>query len=643
MLWLLPLLPAGVGLALLARGEAADDAAGPAAIGVAALALAGSGWAWAARPEASADWLPFADSALPIALSAAGEGAPLAVVVAAVSLAVFAYARAFMGIAEYRARFFGFMALFLGAMLWLVLARDLLALVIGFELVGLCSYALIGYWYRDPARPIAANRALITTRCGDLGLYLAAMAAFAGAGTLALDALPGLAEPWASIAAAGLIAAAFGKSAQLPFSGWLSGAMMGPTPVSALLHSATMVAAGVILLVKALPLLEAVGWALPLILWAGVATALAGGAIALLQSDLKQLLAGSTVSQYGYMVAGIGAAAGTAALTHLAQHAAIKALLFLCAGVLVRQGLHELREMGGLRHRLPGLSLAFGVGALSLAALPPAGGFFTKDALMLRVEHANLAAWLALLAATALTAAYAARAWLGAFGRRDRPADAESPRRGLMLPVWALALPAAVLGIPLALPPLAAWWAAALGMAELPAFDWLSALWSFLPVLAGLAAAVALHRSGRLLSPGSARLRRRAEGWFGLVAYLDAIGRAAIAAGRALDRLDRTAPALHAGIAVRALARAVHTFDAAAIAHGLVDGSVRVAYAAAAGARLTDREVWSGAIDRTAAGLQSAALGLGRIQTGMLHQYYAFAWAGAGLLMAAAFVLMLRI
>jgi hypothetical protein len=285
---------------------------------------------------------------------------------------------------------------------------------------------------------------------------------------------------------------------------------------------------------------------------------------------------------------------------------------------------------------------------------------------MLRVEHADLAAWLALLAATALTAAYAARAWLAAFGRRDRPAEAERPWQGLMAPVWALALPAAMLGILLALPPLAAWWASALGMAELPAFDWLSALWSFLAVLAGLAAAVGLHRSGRLVSPGSARLRHRAEGWFGLVAYLDTIGRAAIATGRTLDRLDRTArldhagmaavtagrrldrldgtaPALHAAAAVRALARAVYAFDAVAIARGLVDGSVRAARALADGARLTDREVWSGAIDRTAAGLQSAALGLGRIQTGLLHQYYAFAWAGAGLLMAAAFVLMLRI
>ena len=603
MLWLLPLVPAAAGAALLAGGSRAERAAGPAAIAVAAAALAGAVWAWAARPAVAADWLPLARDGLALTLSAAGEGAPLAVLVAAVSLAVFVYAEGFLAWAEARARFFGFMSLFLGAMLWLVLARDLLALIVGFELVGLCSYALIGFWYRDPARGPAAARAFLTTRCGDLGLYLAAMAAFAGAGAdgLALTALPGLPAPWAAVAAGGLIAAAFGKSAQLPFTGWLSGAMQGPTPVSALLHSATMVAAGVILLVKTLPLLEAVPWALPVVLWVGVATVFVGGLIALVQDDLKQLLAGSTVSQYGYMVAGAGAAGAAAATSHLVQHAAIKALLFLGAGVLVRQGLHELGEMGGLRRRLPGLAVVFGIGGLSLAALPPLGGFFTKEALMARIHEASLAAFILLTVATALTAAYAARAWLGMFAGAEGPA-ARPAGWLLTAPLLVLTAGAALLGL-LAVPPLEAWWTQALGMAGLPPLHLWPALLATAVVLAGLGLALWLHRTARLLTeplPGLPWLARAAAPWFGLVAMLDAAGRLAIRAGRALDALDRTAPAEHAGRAAAALARAAGGFDAATLARGLVGGSVRAARGLATASRLADRDVWSGLIDGAA-------------------------------------------
>lgn len=649
LLWLLPLLPAGVGAVLLVRGWRSDPMAGTAAIAVAAAALAGAVWAWAARPAVAVAWLPLGSAegaSLGLSLSAAGEGAPLALLVAAVSLAVFVYADGFLGWAEARARFFGFLALFLGAMLWLVLARDLLTLIIGFELVGLCSYALIGFWYREGVRGVAGMRAFVTTRCGDLGLYLAAMAAFAGGGAdaLRLDALPGLSGPWAAVAAGGLIAAALGKSAQLPFTGWLSGAMQGPTPVSALLHSATMVAAGVILLIKALPLLSAVSWALPLLLLTGTATVFAGALIALAQDDIKQLLAGSTVSQYGYMVAGIGAAGAAATTSHLVQHAAIKALLFLAAGVLVRQGYHHFAETGGLHRRRPGLAVITGLGVLSLAALPPLGGFFSKEALMADIEKTSLAAFALLTLASVLTAAYAARFWLGLFAGGARLRQEPERRAGdrmMGAALVALAVAAALLGL-LVLPPFEPWWTGALGMGALPPPHLRPALLATALVVAGLVLALMLFRRGWPVEAPPPRVQRAyaaAGRWFGLVAMLDEAGRRAVRCGRALDALDRTAPAERAGSAALALARLLGRFDATAMASGLIGGAVRAARGLAEASRLTDRDVWSGAIDRSAAGLQAVAAGLGRLQTGLLHQYYALAWAGILALMLYAFIL----
>jgi NADH:ubiquinone oxidoreductase subunit 5 (subunit L)/multisubunit Na+/H+ antiporter MnhA subunit len=669
-LWALPGFPALVGGLLLIWSGRARPLAGPVVIIVNALVLALAIWAWLERPSVELAWLPQDDQALRLHLSAADQAAPLATMVAAVALLVMVYSQGYLERDEARGRFFGFMALFLGAMLWLVLADDLLTILMGWELVGLCSYALIGFWHREPERVRAGNRAFLTTRSADLGLYLAAMAAFAGGGELGFADLPGLPSPWRDVVATGLITAAAGKSAQLPFSGWLSGAMLGPSPVSALLHSATMVAAGIVLLIKALPLLEATGWALPVVLWLGVLSAIALGLVALYQGELKQLIAASTVSQYGYMFAGAGAGGVASTSAYLANHAAFKALLFLVAGVLLHQGMRHLREMGGLASLRIQAGL-FLIGATSLAALPPLGGFFSKEALLARVEHASLPAFVLLLVGSLLTAAYAARAWLGAFGgdaRSDAARHPHEPGFLLQAPSALLALAALLLGA-LALPPLKHWWPDALGADPLPPFSIVGALLSLAAALAGVAAIWTLHRRGALVpmapllgqAPASA-----AADWLGLVRALDGAGRLVVRGAQAIDRIERTEPATHAGRAVArfagmlgefdtrvltartvgsgqsvlSLARALGQFDAEDVDQATAGQSDRAARLLARLSQLADRRLWDGAIARLDQGLHLTAGGLSQLQSGLLHQYYALAATGIALLFVYAFLVL---
>lgn len=673
LLWLLSLLPLTLGGILLMLSErSARTLAGPLAILAAAGVTALSVWAWIERPEVHLVWLPYANDVLALNLSAAASAAPLALMVAMVSLLILIYSQGYLEPDEARTRFFGFMALFMGGMELLVLADDLLTLLLGWELVGMCSYALIGFWHSDPLRIKAAQRAFITTRSADLGLYLAVMAAFIGQGRLGFAALADLPAPFADLVALGVIIAAAGKSAQLPFTGWLSGAMQGPTPVSALLHSATMVAAGAIAIIKVMPLLEITGWALPIILWVGVATALIGGVIALHQDESKQLLAASTTSQYGYIFAALGAAGVAASITHLVNHAAFKGLLFLCAGVLVHQGMKHYREMGGLRHVMPVTAILFAVVALSLAALPPAGGFFSKETILEAVFKADQIASVMLLIASLLTAAYAARFWFSAFAWRPRSQAAQKahdPQPLMRWPMYLLALAALLLGV-LALPPVEHWWTAALDTEPLPPFSWTKTAISLAFAGVGVAWVVYRHRRN-LLAPMapivSARLAGFAEHWFGLVGLLDTIGRGVMAAGRLLERLDRTQPAVLMADAVRMLAQALATFDVRALSHGAVEqltaGIRRLAQGLASFdvrglsqgvvgrltastkrlatlTQLSDRNVFDGALAVLIRLLQASAGVLTRVQTGLLHQYYLFMTLGAGALLIYAFIVL---
>ena len=308
------------------------------------------------------------------------------------------------------ARFHGLMLLFLAAVVVTVTATGLPLLLAAWEVMGATSYALIGFRWQDRNRVAGGFTAFTVTRAGDLGLYLAAGAVVAGGGSWSLTALQSLPGPWVHVAAAGLLAAGFGKAAQLPFSFWISRAMEGPSAVSALLHSAAMVAMGGYLLLRVEPLLGDTGWAGPTAAWVGAATAIALGVIALSQHDLKQVLAASTASQLGFVVlaAGVGSVSGGAA--QLVAHAATKALLFLAAGAwLTATGTKQFTGLRGVAARWPAVGVLATLGALSMAGLPPLSLWYAKDVVLAAALEEQPWLYAAGLAGAALAAAYSAR------------------------------------------------------------------------------------------------------------------------------------------------------------------------------------------------------------------------------------------
>lgn len=312
-------------------------------------------------------------------------------VVTGVGLLIHIYAAGYMhGDDGYR-RFFAYMNLFVSAMTLLVLADNLVLLYLGWELVGLCSFLLIGFWYRNPDNGRAAGKAFLMTRIGDTALLVGIIALFRQAGTLEIQALmsavrmPAADDAILTTCALLLLVGAVGKSAQIPLQSWLPDAMAGPTPVSALIHAATMVTAGVYLIARCHDLFLRSEIAMLAVAATGVATLLVAGSSALVQTDIKRVLAYSTISQLGYMFAALGAGAFSAAIFHLVTHAFFKALLFLAAGAVILRVHHKqsLDAMGGLGRSLPLLCICFGIGCASLAALPLTAGYFSKEEILL--------------------------------------------------------------------------------------------------------------------------------------------------------------------------------------------------------------------------------------------------------------------
>ncbi|MBL4749973.1 MAG: NADH-quinone oxidoreductase subunit L [Amylibacter sp.] len=370
--------------------------------------------------------LPFLPD-MPIRLVATPLTAILSLVVATVATFVLLYAVGYMRHDPQRVRFFGTMLLFVTAMQGLVLSGDWITLLAAWELIGFASYLLIGFWHDRPGVAAAATRAFLYTRSADLGLYIGAFLLIGVAGTSEISTTLATTGTPALIAGLLLLVAAMGKSAQVPMQDWLQRAMAGPTPVSALLHSATLVAAGAILLIRTAPMLPA--GALVVIGIVGGVTAVITGLIALAEKDLKRLLAASTSSQYGLMLVAIGAGAPIAALLHLISHAAIKSSLFIGAGVFQHDrdgtGMESLAGAGRAR---PGIFAGFALSALALAGIPPLAGFFSKDAVIAATLASPAALWLVplALAATVLTGAYMGRAlrilWAGAAADKTEPA-----------------------------------------------------------------------------------------------------------------------------------------------------------------------------------------------------------------------------
>ncbi|MCW3840607.1 proton-conducting transporter membrane subunit [Micromonospora yasonensis] len=592
-LWSLVALPAAAG-ALLATIRRAERVAAPVSLTVAAASVVASAVVAVARPSVA---VPFM-AAVDFALTVDGLAALLALMLTVVTLLVLAAAAG--EIRRSRARFHGLMLLFAASAALTVTAATLPTLLFAWEIMGAASYALIGFGWRDADRVSAGLTAFVTTRAADLGLYVAAGAALAGGAGLALADLPHSSPGWRHVIAAGILVAALGKAAQLPFSFWLSRAMAGPSPVSALLHSAAMVAMGGYLLLRVQPLLVATGWAAPLAMWAGALTALLLGTVAVAQRDIKQLLAASTCAQLGFVVmaAGTGAVAGGAA--QLIAHAATKALLFLAAGAwLTALGTTRLADLHGVvgRWRLVGWSAA--AGALALAGIPPLSLWATKDAVLARVLEQSPWLYAVGLAASALSAAYAGKLlvviWrpLPPSGRRNVDAHRDHPGAGQVrflqqAPLVVLAVGAAYAGL-LALPPAGAMVARAVGQPGM-----FHATPVELAVSGALALAVVLLVARRPPPEPKWALR-----WLGLEAAAQTlVVRPTLRCAQALARFDDQV--LDRGIelaAARSLRLAQH-------------------------AGRTDDRGLDAAVDRVAA----AARRLGRLarrpQTGQLHQYY---------------------
>jgi NADH-quinone oxidoreductase subunit L len=320
------------------------------------------------------------------------------------------------------ARFFAYLNLFVFSMTMLVLAGNFLLLYVFWEAVGLCSYLLIGFWYTRPAAAQAGKKAFIVNRVGDFGFGLGIMWLWTALGTLDYAAVFGKVETLAPATATAiallLFMGACGKSAQLPLHVWLPDAMEGPTPVSALIHAATMVTAGVYMVARSHALFERSGAALEVVAWIGVATAVFAATIGLVQTDIKRVLAYSTISQLGYMFAAVGLGAYAAGIFHLVTHALFKALLFLGAGSVIHGlgGEQDLRRMGGLAPRMVTTTVTMMIGGAALAGVPGLAGFFSKDEILAAAffgGHRLL--WALLLAGAFMTAFYTFRLLFLAF------------------------------------------------------------------------------------------------------------------------------------------------------------------------------------------------------------------------------------
>jgi NADH-quinone oxidoreductase subunit L len=310
-------------------------------------------------------------------------------VVSGIGALIVGYSIGYMDGDDEERRYFAYMALFVFSMLLLVQSGNLLLLLVGWGLVGLCSYLLIGFHHDRPAAVAAAKKAFIMNAVGAATMALAFFLLIQRTGSLSFDAAfqwsAGPAGSWAvNLVALGLLGGAVAKSAQLPLQTWLPDAMEGPTPVSALIHAATMVTAGVYLLVRTAPIFEQAPGVQDIAAGLGAATLLIAGLIAVVQVDIKRVIAYSTMSQIGYMFLGAGLGAYASSMFHLMTHAFFKALLFLAAGLVIHAlvGEQDMRKMGGLRRFLPGTYIAFLVGALALTGIPPFSGFFSKDSIL---------------------------------------------------------------------------------------------------------------------------------------------------------------------------------------------------------------------------------------------------------------------
>ena len=634
-LWALVGLPAVVGalLCALPRPGGEHRFAAPFAILTAATALGLAIAVALQRGEVTVRFM----AGTAFALRVDGLSAAVVVMIAAITVLVLIFAAG--DVERSRARFYGLMLIFAAAALLTATAATLPVLLMSWEVMGATSYALIAFWWREPRRVSSGLTAFLVTRVADLGLYAAAGAALAGGAGLVLSALPEATAGWRDAIALGMLLAALGKAAQLPFSFWISRAMDGPSPVSALLHSAALVAMGGYLLLRVEPLLAATGWAGPLTAWLGAATALILGAIALTQTDLKQLLAASTSAQMGFVVlaAGVGSVAGGTA--HLIAHAATKALLFLIAGAwLSALGTKRLSALRGIARRGPVMGIAATLGSLSLAGVPPLSLWATKDAVLAGALQQSLALYLLGLVAAAMSASYAGKILATVWSSNPPESsafDEEEPGTRHIgplqkLPILVLAGFAVVLGA-IALGPLGAPFAELVANSPAPKATGVELVAS--GVIAVVVVAVVFRV--RVSTPSAL------NGWLGMERLAHALTvRPTLALARSLAVFDDAvldAGVLALGRAARRGSARLGRFDDAGLDRG-VDFLAALAGRLARGCARVDDAVVDGAVESFANGVRRLGALARRPQTGQLHHYYIQA---IGVLAAACLVVVL--
>jgi NADH-quinone oxidoreductase subunit L len=428
VIWLLPAVALGGFLLLVLLGRRfGDPLAGWIGTAVCATTFVLAVVAWVEMLGLPSDersvvsvlyeWMPVGGLQVDVAFRADQLSVAMVLFVTGVGALIHLYSIGYMHRDPKFSKFFVYLNLFLFSMLMLVLGSNMVVTFLGWEGVGVCSYLLISFWHTRHAPPVAGKKAFLTTRVGDVGFMLAMFLTFEAVGSLDFgvlnDAAHGgaLAQSTANGIAALLFLGAVGKSAQLPLYFWLPDAMEGPTPVSALIHAATMVTAGVYLMVRINPVLAEATDVLTLIAIVGVATAFFAATIAVAQNDIKKVLAYSTVSQLGYMFLAVGSGGYVAAIFHMITHAFFKALLFLGAGSVIH-GMHDdqdMRHMGALRKLLPITAATFIVGWLAIAGVPPFSGFWSKDDILIYAYDDSKILWVVGFVTAILTAYYMTR------------------------------------------------------------------------------------------------------------------------------------------------------------------------------------------------------------------------------------------
>ncbi len=407
------------------------------------------------------DFINTANFKIPFDLKVDALSSLFLLVITGVGTLIHLYSSAYMKDEEapHYARYFAYLNLFIFSMLLLVLGDNYVIMFIGWEGVGLCSYLLIGYWFTNSTYNYAAKKAFIMNRIGDLGFLLAIFWLIAKLGTVSYDTVL-TAESLAKLSTTDITAitlllfvGAMGKSAQIPLYTWLPDAMAGPTPVSALIHAATMVTAGIYMITRSNILFSASEFTQNVVAIVGISTALLAATIAIKQNDIKKVLAYSTVSQLGYMFLGLGVGAYSGAVFHVITHAFFKALLFLGAGSVIHAMHHEqdIRKMGGLKSKLPITHLTFLIGCIAIAGVPPFSGFFSKDEILAAAFAKSPIYWVLGMLGAAMTAFYMFRLYattfLGQFrGTQDQEHHLHESPMAMTLPLILLAIASAIAG-----------------------------------------------------------------------------------------------------------------------------------------------------------------------------------------------------